>query len=491
MQNDRSNSEISSLPVDAIPIDRESGEPIQLQLYRGLTDLILRGVLKPGLKLPATREFAKDLSVSRNTVVRTYEQLQSEGYIETRRGSMTYVANLPSTSPPENLVDDDVPKTMLSEFAYSFDQDERIDFAKNTSALRPNTPDISVFPFKTWNRLLGLKLRQSNLHLLNYNYSYGYPPLQQAISNYLQAYRGVRCEPDQVVVTNGAQSGLDLLTRVLLEPGDVVWMEEPGYVNARLAFSSARSEIRPLRVNESGWALDELPPESPKLIYVTPSSQHPLAITMRIEQRLRLLEVAYRESAWIVEDDYDSEYRNDGRSIPAMQGSDTFQRTIYVGTFAKTLFPAIRLGFIVVPPTLSMRVARAALYTGNQVSLPQQATLSDFIEKGYFAQHLRRTRRLYAARRKKFLELSESLLGQYLEPFNTDVGIQIAFRFKLDVDDKAIAERANELSLNVIPLSRYYHEDPVPGLLLGYAAVDEAVMEKMLSQLAGVLAEFL
>lgn len=489
MHNDRSNPSTESLPIDAISVDRQSAEPIQLQIYKGIRDLILRGVLQPGLKLPATREFARNLSVSRNTVVRTYEQLQSEGYVETRRGSKTYVADLPGTSSIEMPDVDEVPKDMLSAFAYSFDEDERVSFSRDTSGLRPNTPDIAVFPFKSWNRLLGRQLLHSNLHLLNYNYSYGYPPLQEAIAKYVQAYRGVRCEPEQVVVTNGAQSGLDLLTRLLVDPGDVVWMEEPGYVNARLAFRAGQANVKSLYVNEEGWNFDQLPKEKPRLIYVTPSSQHPLAITMRIEQRLRLLEIAYREGAWVVEDDYDSEYRDHGRSIPAMQGSDKFKRTIYVGTFAKTLFPAIRLGFMVAPQAIAERSARAALYTGNQVNLPQQAALTEFIEKGHFARHLRRTRRLYAARRKRFLELSRDLLGQWLEPIDTDVGIQIAFRFKASVDDKRVAHAANLAKLNVVPLSRYYHSTEASGLLLGYAAVDEAVMEKLLVQLAGIIAE--
>ncbi|MEI5680761.1 PLP-dependent aminotransferase family protein [Mesorhizobium sp. CCNWLW179-1] len=475
------------LPVDALVIDRESGEPIQRQIYLALRDLILRGVLTPGVKIPATRELSRNLSVSRNTVVRVYEQLNSEGYVETRQGSKTYVANLPPSSPAAASPDTEGKDENLSRFARTFDADRRIDFASEYPGLRPSTPDIASFPFKTWNRILGRSFLHQNVDLFNYNYSMGYPPLQEAIAKYLQAYRGVRCDPDQVIVTNGAQAGLDLLARILLEPGDNVWMEEPGYVNARLIFRAVGAEILPLKVSSEGWDLQHLPTGNPRVIYTTPSSQHPLGITMRIEQRLRLLDIAYRSGAWVIEDDYDSEYRLHGRSIPAMQGNDKFRQTIYIGTFAKTLFPALRVGFIVLPHSIVERGRRAALYSGNQVALPIQATLTEFIMAGHFARHLRRTRRLYAQRRVKFLDLTQKLLGQWLEPFEADVGIQVAFRFKRPFDDAAIAAAANLMRLNVIPLSRYYQGAPVRGLFLGYAAISESAMREHLTALAAVI----
>ncbi|ASY73423.1 Transcriptional regulator, GntR family domain (plasmid) [Sinorhizobium fredii CCBAU 83666] len=266
-------------------------------------------------------------------------------------------------------------------------------------------------------------------------------------------------------------------------------MEEPGYVNARLVFSAAGADIEPLNVTEEGWGLQNVPEGNIRLIYTTPSCQHPLGLSMRVEQRLRLLEIANRKAAWIIEDDFDSEYRLFGRSIPAMQGNDNFGLTIYVGTFAKTLFPAIRVGFMVVPQSICEQVKRAALYCGQQVSLPLQATLSDFIMNGHFASHLRRTRRLYAERREAFLKLGQKYLSEWMDPFEADVGIQIAFRFKRPLDDVAIASKANDVKLNVIPLSRYYYREPVRGLLLGYAAIDERAMQSHLALLAEVIKE--
>lgn len=490
MQDSKTTLDDSSLPIDAFMIDRDGREPIQKQIYVALRDLILRGVLGPGAKLPATRELAKNLAISRNTAVRVYEQLHSEGYVETRQGSRTFVAELPYLLEETSEAEDDDAAANLSSLMAVFETDSRINFALKAALLRPSTPDTAVFPFKTWNRIAGNQLLHRNVELLNYNYPFGYPPLQEAISKYLQAYRGVRCEPHQVLVTNGAQAGIDLLARVLVDKGDIVWMEEPGYVNARLVFGASGADVRAWRVTESGWNLTELPKGTPKVIYTTPSSQHPLGLTMRIDQRLRLLEIAHKLGSWIIEDDYDSEYRQNGRSVPAMQGNDTFGRTIYVGTFAKTMFPAIRVGFVVLPKSIARRIMRVALYSGCQAPLPVQATLTNFIVSGHFARHLRRTRRLYAQRRARFITLTEKLVGKWLEPFDSDVGIQMAFRFRHPMDDVAIARAANQHGLNVIPLSRYYSGPPVPGLFMGYAALDEATMLKSLETLASVLVRF-
>jgi GntR family transcriptional regulator/MocR family aminotransferase len=490
LKNRRSSSQPVRLPLDALEIDRSSREPIQHQIYLALRDLIFRRVLTAGLKLPSSRELAKYLTVSRNTVVRAYEQLNSEGYVETRQGSNTYVVDLPPASPNTVAFAQRKAATNTSPFLKSFDDVERFEFSEDYISLRPSTPDISNFPFKTWNRILGRKLIRQHIDLFNYNYNLGYPPLQESISNYLQAYRGVRCEPSQVVVTNGAQAGLDLLARALLGEEDVVWMEEPGYVNARVVFRAVGASLRPLHVSAAGWDLSD-PPEDLAVIYTTPSCQHPLGLTMLMEQRLRLLEIADRRGAWIIEDDFDSEHRATGRSIPAMQGHDDYGRTIYVGTFAKTLFPSIRIGFLVLPQSLCQSVKRAALFCGHQVSLPLQATLTDFINDGHFARHLRRTRRLYSQRRETFLRIFQQLLGRWLEPYQGDVGIQIAFRFLNDVDDAAIARKAFQANLNVIPLSRYSQgERPLRGLLLGYAALDERAMEDYLSQLRDIVASF-
>lgn len=426
--------------------------------------------------------------VSRNTVVRAYEQLNSEGYVETRHGAKTYVANIPPPSSPAVRHDISKMAGRVSRFAHAFDPEKRISFSSDRSALRPSTPDVAVFPFTTWNRLFGRYLLHPNVDLFNYNYDLGYPPLQAAIARYIQAYRGVVCEPEQVVVTNGAQAALDLLSRMLLKDGDVVWMEEPGYVNARLVFSAAGADIEPLNVTEEGWGLQNVPEGNIQLIYTTPSCQHPLGLSMRVEQRLRLLDIANRKAAWIIEDDFDSEYRISGKAVPAMQGHDVQNRTIYVGTFAKTLFPAIRIGFMVIPRELSVEVSRAMLYSGHHVSLPLQATLADFIGDGHFARHLRRTRRLYSERRDYFLDLCRDRLGDWLEPICANVGIQIAFQFRQEICDVDFVRHATPRRLNLMALSRFFRsEPPRHGLLMGYAANDERSTQKYVAELSDLI----
>ena len=485
--NERSSWRAIELPLDALAVDRNIDEPIQRQIYAALRDLILRRILPPGLRLPSTRELAKDIVVSRNTVVAAYDQLASEGYIESRQGAHTFVVDLPLQPARPAPASPLSGSNYLSRAGRLMMETGVIGAHPHENALRASTPDVESFPFKTWNRLLARRFKASNTDLFSYNYVSGYPPLQQAIASYLQAYRGVRCEPEQVVITSGAQGALDLIARLLLSEGDTVWMEEPGYFGAQVLFSAVGARLEPMNVDENGWDLGSVPDGPVRLIYTTPSCQQPLGQTMLMEQRLRLLDIARQKNAWIIEDDFDSEYRLAGTSVPSMQGIDTAGRTIYVGTFAKTLFPALRIGFMVLPQPIDADIGKAIFASGHLVSLPLQATLSDFIESGQFARHLRRTRRLYGQRRALFLSLIDTLLGDWLEPIEADVGIQIAFRFKRDMDDQSLARRANERRLNVTPLSRHYlHGAPTHGLVLGYAALDERQMRLHLTELRNV-----
>ena len=305
----------------------------------------------------------------------------------------------------------------------------------------------------------------------------GYPALQEAISGYVRVARGVRCEPEQVVVTTGAQAALDLLARMLLDPGEPAWVEEPGYYGAQAAFVAAGARLQPLYVDEQGWGLDRPAGESPGVIYVTPACQFPLGVTMRMEQRLRLLDVAERLDAWIIEDDFDGEYRFQGRPVPAMQGIDRSDRVIYLGTFAKLLFPALRLGFMILPVPLLESVALALRITGQFAPLLLQAALADFIERGYLSTHLRRMRRIYAARRDVFLKLAEARLADWLTLRPTDAGIQVVGALRTGLDDRVVAAAARRRGINVSPLSIHYrHAEPQSGLVMGYAATDQTAM---------------
>ena len=305
----------------------------------------------------------------------------------------------------------------------------------------------------------------------------GYPALQEAIASYLKVARGVRCAPEQIVVTTGAQAALDLLARLLLDPGEAAWVEEPGYYGAQAAFVAAGARLEPLFVDVQGWTLEPSSGDPPRLIYVTPACQHPLGVTMRMEQRLRLLDIAERVDAWIIEDDFDGEYRFQGRPVPAMQGTDRSDRVIYLGTFAKLLFPALRLGFMVLPEPLLKGIGLALRITGQFAPLLLQAALADFIDQGYMSMHLRRMRRIYSARRLVFRQLAEIYLGEWMTLRPNDAGIQMIGVLREGLDDRAIAAFAARRGINVAPLSIHFrHSTPLAGLAMGYAATDEALM---------------
>ena len=298
----------------------------------------------------------------------------------------------------------------------------------------------------------------------------GYPPLRDEIANYLNAARGMRCSPEQVVVTTGAQGAFDLLARLLIDPGDAVWMEEPGYFGAQAAFALAGAKLLPLCVSPDGWSFETNPKPTPRVIYVTPSCHHPLGVTMQIEQRLRLLESAERMNAWIIEDDYDSEFPFHGRSVPAMHGVDTSMLVIYVGTFAKMLFPALRLAFMVLPLALAKRVGHAISLSGHVAPLVLQAALADFISDGFMSRHIRRMRRLYAVRREAFREACDDELGDRIE-LGIGSGIQAVGFFRGHLDDRRVAEAARRRGVIVSPLSmQYRHGAARQGLVLGFAA---------------------
>jgi GntR family transcriptional regulator / MocR family aminotransferase len=356
------------------------------------------------------------------------------------------------------------------------------------TAFHPGTPELAEFPFKTWSRLLTRRARFGGQDLFGYHYISGHPDLRKVIAGFLNTMRHVRCSADQIVITTGGQAALDLLARLLTSEGDTVWMEEPGYLGARGAFLSAGARLSPLRVNAAGWQIPASGQPTPRLIYLTPSCQHPLGITMPVEQRLAVMEAAREANAWIIEDDFDGEYTFRGQPLPAMQGLPDQSRVIYVGTFAKTLFPAMRLGFIVLPGELAERVKPAINITGQYAPLVLQAALADFIDQGFFFIHLNKMRRLYARRRARFLSLLNEELGEWLEPIDGRTGIQIASLFKSPVNDRDIVERAAAHGINMAPLSIYFMSKPsMAGLLMGYAGVAEDEMEGLFATLREIM----
>ena len=478
MKKLRSTSRRPELLLDLIALDRGSNEPLHRQLYLRLVELIVDGSLPLGGRLPSSRAFAQKINVSRNTVVSAYQQLEVEGYVRAQRGSQTFVAAAPNRStavPPEQPSGAKDPLSKRGRQIVS--QPMNFFGLGNRHSLQPGIPDVTHFPFVALRRIIAHRLQAGGDYVFGYQHTAGYPPLNQAIARYLAASRGVRCEPDQVVITNGAQPAFDLLARILTDPGDCVWMEDPGYPAAQSAFVAAGATIMPLPVSAEGWALSAPPEDGFRAIYVTPSCQSPLGVTMRLEQRLRLAEIARTHDAWIIEDDFDGEYRFSGNAVPALQGVTADSRTIYVGTFSKTMFPALRMGYVILPLNMVANISQAMFLTGQYASGILQAALADFIEEGHFTTHLGRMRRLYRKRREDFMIACQSELGEWLEPAPTDSGIQSLWYCRPGLDDVEITRRARENGVVVTPLSLHYRQGPPRhGLILGYTALERSAL---------------
>lgn len=480
-----------------LPLDPAAATPLFRQLYEGLRCGILDGTLAAGVRVPATRRLAGELGVSRNTVLNAYEQLLAEGYLEGKAGSGTYV---PRTLPEELLQVRPAapaqpappPRRPLS---------RRGELLAGTSAgvarssgvprpFRPGTPALDAFPFETWRRLVARHHRRPPPDRLAYDHAAGYAPLRRAIAAHLGPARAVRCDPDQVLVVNGAQHGLDLVTRLLLDPGDTAWVEDPGYPGARAALQGAGVRLVPIPVDGDGLDVVAGAARGPdaRLAYVTPSHQYPLGVTLSLPRRLALLEWARRANAWVVEDDYDSEFRYAGRPLAALQGLDRDGRVIYLGTFSKTLFPALRLGYLVVPPDLADAFVAARHATDRQAATLTQAVVADFLDEGHFVRHVRRMRTLYAERQETLLRAAGRELGGLLELGPCATGLHLMGWLAAGRDDRRASLAAARAGVEAPPLSGYCLEPRGRGgLMLGYAGADARQIRDAVRRLGAAL----
>ncbi|MBN8994286.1 MAG: PLP-dependent aminotransferase family protein [Rhizobiales bacterium] len=470
-----------------VSLDRRAATPLHRQLYESLRAHILDGKLPSGTRLPATRELANDLGVSRNTVIAAYDALLAEGYLDSVAGSGTRVAPLPSRPVRTSAGEDRLPP--LSARGELMATQARDRTTAGLHAFRPGLPEIETFPFSTWARLVAASMRHAHEDLFGYHLIAGHPRLRRALAEYLVVSRGVRCTPEQVIVLPGAQAALDLIGRMFMDPGDHFWMEDPGYLGAHTAFIAAGGRPVPLSVGPDGWHLEGARP-SPRLIFVTPSCQWPRALVMPMEARLRLLKIAEAHDAWIIEDDYDSEYRFRGHPIPAMQGFDKSGRVIYLGTLSKTMFPSMRIAYLVIPEKLLHGFKTALSITGQYPPLLLQVALADFISQGFFATHLRRMRRLYARRQREFLALSEARLGRWITAQPSDTGMQVSARFKQPMDDGVVLAAARRHGIDFVRMStQYRHATPEHGMLLGYAGVGQDEMRQGVESLRAAFVE--
>src|SRR6266545_1953204 len=493
---------IPLLPLSVISLDPLAALPLHRQLYEELRGAILSGRLKAGTRLQSTREFARELGVSRNTVMSVYEQLLAEGYVEGVVGSGTFVARtLPEemleartmTSRVENRMSQRSPLSKRGRKLVAIlpNFGERV-FGKPTP-FRCATPDFMAFPFKIWTRLLAKHSRHPSHDLLGYVYPAGYPQLREAIAAYLRSSRAVKCEAEQVIIVPGSQVALDIAIQMLLDPGDTALIEDPGFFGVRGVFARAGVRLVPAPVDEEGVSVNAVgkTSNSARMVYVTPSHQFPLGVTMSLARRLELLEWARQTKAWIIEDDCDGEYRYSGRPIPSLQGLDGDQRVIYTGTFSKVLFPSLRIGYLVAPPDLIDAFVGGRVMTDMQSSTIPQAALADFIEEGHFIRHLRRMRRLYAERQACFVTAAKAELSGLLEIEKSEAGMHLIGWLARGVDDQAVARAAWRHNLITLPLSAFSLKPVDRGaLVLGYTAFNEREIRANVRRLRTAISEF-
>ena len=453
--------------------------PLYQALYDHLRSAILSGELKSGLKMPSTRALAEELRVSRNTVLNAYQQLLAEGYLESREGSGTFVVpvlpELLLTAPRQS-----VPKTGQTGHPASF----RILFSEHAQAQiaisqppatgqlpRPflaEAPALDAFPYQLWSRLVVRQARRLPVNNFMYQDSAGYRPLREAIAAHVAITRQVHCTPEQVMIVPGSQGALDLATRMLINTGDPVWLEDPGYPGARGAFLGSGAHVVPVPIDHEGLIVDEGITRAPhaRLVYLTPSHQFPLGVTLSLSRRLGLLDWAKHANAYILEDDYDSEFRFATRPLATLQGLDEADRVIYIGTFSKVLFPALRIGYMILPPPLLEPFLKVRRLIDIHSPMLEQAVLADFMTEGHFRRHVRRMRTLYAERRNALLKAARVLP---LEIHSPEAGIHCVGWLADGVDAQTVALKATDYDLQLTPVSSFSIEPLArQGLLLGY-----------------------
>jgi GntR family transcriptional regulator/MocR family aminotransferase len=489
-----------------IPLHEGDAAPLYRQMYIGLRRAILSGQLPPGTRLMASRALARELGVSRTTVLQAYEQLLAEGYLEGRLGAGTWVAaglpeerhptppHRPGSAPPSP------PAPSLSARGAFLLRAARADVAPFEPAVpgvrtfRVGLPALEAFPHEVWGRLMGRCFRAEWASLLAPQSARGYQPLREAVAAYLGVARGVRCTAEQVIIVAGSQQGLDLIAQVLLNPGDAAWIEDPGYLNARTALLGAGARLIPVPVDAEGFDLAAglARCSDARLAYITPSHQFPLGMTMSVSRRLALLEWASRAGGWVIEDDYDSEFRYVGHPLASLQSLDEQGRVLYLGTFSKVLSPALRLGYLVVPPALVEAFTAARMNADGYAPAMEQAVLAEFMAQGHFARHLRRMRRIYAERQAALLTETSRVLGDMLHVTPDATGLHLVGWLPAGTDDQALARRLAAANVVAFPLSLFHlAEAPRPALLLGYAAASPAEIHAGIQQLANVYRSFL
>ncbi len=485
------NAYLASLSLD--PGDKQ---PLHRQLFMALREAILDGRIKPGIRLPSSRILAADLSVSRNTVLTAFDQLMAEGYITSKIGAGSYVS--------DQLPDDFLEQKKKEREAASPPRERAVPLSKMARQIKatagalnyqgkhlsPGIPELGQFPFEDWARLLGKHWRHPKKDYLAGNPVGGARVLREALADHLGQTRAVRCSPDQVIVLSGSQQAIHLVIKAFAEAGDAIWMEEPGYPGIRNSILYAGANPISVPVDDEGFRLDlakKMAPDA-RLAAVSPSHQYPLGQTMSLRRRLDLLQWAKEENRFILEDDYDSEYRYTGRPLSSLQGLDTDNRVLYIGTLSKVMFPGLRIGYLVVPPDLvDIFLALRKEVDGHSPAVAE-AALAEFISEGYLAAHIRRMRLLYQTRQDILVRLIQERIPDALQVAPQESGMHVIAYLRQDLEDKKIEQAAHAKGLQVRALSGFYQKATAQnGLILGFAGTHEKEMPQLVDTLAHIL----
>lgn len=483
-------------------LDRGNGQPIYRQLHRLLQQAILSRELPAGSKVPSSRLLAQELGIGRNTVTQVYEQLVLEGYVSSATGRGTFVADsapdeivgAPDTEASAALPESLPPLPSQARRALSTRGARLIAGAgvskRQWGAFMPGVPDVTKFPARVWSRLHNKYWRRLRPDLLTYAPGGGLASLRHALADYLRTSRSVRCTPEQIIITTGIHQSVDLAVRLLSDPGDVIWTEDPCYWGVRSVLHVSGLQSRPIAVDEEGInpSADDLA-QPPKLMLVTPSHQYPLGMVMSLARRRTLLEYARQHNVWIIEDDYDSEFRYGSRPLASLQGLDDAGQVIYVGSLGKMLFPGLRIGYMIAPEHLvdTFRTGVAELYREGQ--LMQQAVMTDFIMDGHLTSHVRRMRALYGERRQILIDAITARFGNELAVMGDEAGLHLVLGLPDHANDRAVTAAAYDAGVIVRPLTAYYSSETSArrGLLLGYACVANEKIGPAFDTLARVI----
>lgn len=491
-------SKFSGALISLLEQQPVAGSGLAARLQKSLRQLIVDGGIRQQERLPSTRTLAVDLGVARETIEAVYAQLEAEGFVTRRHGSGTFVSMLESDTllRAQSGVRREKPEPIILEASLSNrgkDIWKRGGVVDQTVALpfAAAMPDVKPFPLEVWRQLTARALREKGSQILMYGEAQGNLALREEIATYIAAHRGVRCNARQIMVLSSSQQALSLVATMLADQFDRIAIEDPGYHGAKSAFSAAGLTLEPIPVDAQGLQVSTLRDrgEDIRAVYVTPSHQYPLGVSLSLDRRLALLDWAAQNRSWIVEDDYDSEYRYDGQPLASIQGLDGHERVLYIGTFSKVLFPSLRLAYLVLPEQLVSAFVGARTLIDGQSSLISQVVLTRFMTEGHFTAHIRRMRQLYHARRDAFVMSFERHLKPFATPLIPAGGLQVACRLNKGMNELDTTQRARAAGIELPTLSRLFlNPNSEPGWLMGFAALTPDDIEHAMQKLANALA---